>query len=117
VLFGSLLCDACSVTRLHSANDRVTSEWWWWTDKDKHPCFKQDSNPVSASKQSRPMSQTAQPLGPASNVVNGNKEAESDLPYHNIVTVMHCLVKVLFKIGFYYTQISAIYNWLQLTAL
>jgi hypothetical protein len=33
-------------TKLYSINDRVTSEWWW-TDKDKHLCLKQDSNPQS----------------------------------------------------------------------
>jgi hypothetical protein len=35
----------------------------------------------------------------------------------NTVTVIDCLARGLFKMGFYYTQISTIYKWLQLTAL
>jgi hypothetical protein len=35
--FGSLFYEAFS----------VTSKWWWWVDKDKRPCLKQDSNPWS----------------------------------------------------------------------
>lgn len=30
---------------------------------------------------------------------------------------MYCLVRFLFKMGLYYTEIFPIYNWLQLTAL
>jgi hypothetical protein len=38
--------DAFSWTRLYSVDDRVISEWWW-TDEDKYPCLKRDSNPWS----------------------------------------------------------------------
>jgi hypothetical protein len=35
-IFCSLFDDTFSVTRLHSVDDRVTSEWWWWIDEDIH---------------------------------------------------------------------------------
>jgi hypothetical protein len=45
-VFGTLFYDDFSVTRLYSASDRVTSEWWWIVE-DKHPYVKQESNPLS----------------------------------------------------------------------
>jgi hypothetical protein len=47
VLFGSLFCDAFSVTRLYSVHDRMISEWWCWVDEDNNPCLNRDSNPQS----------------------------------------------------------------------
>jgi hypothetical protein len=44
-IFASLFYDAFSVTNIYSV-DRVTSEWRW-TDEDKHPCPKRNSNPRS----------------------------------------------------------------------
>jgi len=35
----------------------------------------------------------------------------------DIVTVKDCLEEVLFKMGFYYSQKSTIYNWVQLTVI
>jgi hypothetical protein len=49
---------------LCSVEYRETSEWSW-IDEDKYPCLRQDSNPRSASKRSRPTPQTAPTLGPA----------------------------------------------------
>jgi hypothetical protein len=61
-IFCSLFYDAFSVTRLYSADDRATREWWW-INEDKHPCLKRDSN-----LQSQLLSdQGLRPLGVAQN--------------------------------------------------
>jgi hypothetical protein len=33
-LFDSLFYDAFLISRLYSVDDRVTSGWWWWIDKE-----------------------------------------------------------------------------------
>jgi hypothetical protein len=63
VIFVSLFYDAFSVTRQYSVYDRVTNEWLWWIDEDKHPCLKRDWNP--RSQRPRPMPQTARLQAPA----------------------------------------------------
>jgi hypothetical protein len=64
--FGSLFYNAFSVTRPNSIDDKVTSEWRW-TDKDKHPCIKQDSNPQSQCQSNEVL--CLRPLGTASMLV------------------------------------------------